>query len=1325
MKTLEAKKTSLIAILAAAMMVFCVFAVAIPADNTIAADSETSEDEDSGITIDFSRLDMQKLTGLYAVSSIETPLESYSYDTEEDKVLIIDADTDVSDIVSTIASENAEILVIRNGVKVTFDVDDDEAKTEHNTIEIGTLVIENGATFDASALDSGTGDLGNLGIIKTKKVAIDGVVIAHLDSLMIRKTVTISTVSDATTAGRLNITFDVPDQDGGLTFSSTVTGETDADATEWNLTIGGEYDHDAVDHAAEYNVTFDTTKTYADTFGNLTLSTLKGVVKQDAESAVGDYNISLKIADLDGAVRTGNDPVPPEGSETGEAPSAAEGETPVEPAPEYSAKFTAAGVYLTMENTNGTDNARACEIQYQIDKYNYADTDEENNASVDVTFNGLTMNLKANQDKFENISASFDRLVGTATDEDGSNLLHATNFLIKFTDVNIRGDFGFANAIVEIIKTKKITKDNVGTIAKNLVGFGMEFNAEYFDYESPAPSATTTTESETESTKAVLNDFSFKAAVDDKGILSFGPVTDKTYVAKSAQITADTGAITYEVSAKYVGLSLANVNVADVLNYIVTNDIDSEEDGLGGVISDIMTKKVLNGATISLSCDNFVIGFTQTTENGIKEVKVQIGDLEKALDLSKFVFTFNETAMEIDAFVSELNVTDKTVIGDKTNRSALNLLKVDFKIGFEPQGIEEFAKLIQKSASSEFGFSDVLEYYRTVLSTENAISWSSEPFTFTDLEYTIKNKGSDEDYFTDISVMISGPDETTDEQSGSDIVFSMSHDKETNALSAEFKNNSELTYTAFVANGLEPVINSTEIKNFNITGLDKTSLDDGSKVVSFDIVSLLAAGPETEEIDSHAYFVSLKTVSPQLSVKDINEITEEEIPLWKTAIAADPEQYFMVEGFHGDLKTKTIEDEGDIIYAPVSITYGHFDKNLCITYKLTGAEKKTLIPDTVSDEDQIVAVFTADESGNIIVYTDRQEHEGDCVSFILKAGILKNMPGTPAKCTETGILAHKYCSECEKNYLNGEEVTDEQLVIPALGHDTEPVKTEAKAATCTEEGNVEYYTCTKCQKNFSDKACTTAIDDVVIPALGHTVVIDAAEPATKNSEGWTAGTHCSVCGTVLIAPEKIEKLPSEATKTIINTFDGSVEIKKTNINDIVNDKLILEVDNDDVSAELSVKILKYLMKTYDGDFQLGIEKLTDNTKIENEKIKEALKDCNTIISINLFMNNVEEHKLGSNATINLNYILPTDKKASDLYIVYADDDGNLNKIDNTIYKNNTITFETDHFSYYAVMFDESEDSDGFSIAEWVGLAIVIVLALAILVTGMRSAGKKN
>ncbi len=87
---------------------------------------------------------------------------------------------------------------------------------------------------------------------------------------------------------------------------------------------------------------------------------------------------------------------------------------------------------------------------------------------------------------------------------------------------------------------------------------------------------------------------------------------------------------------------------------------------------------------------------------------------------------------------------------------------------------------------------------------------------------------------------------------------------------------------------------------------------------------------------------------------------------------------------------------------------------------------------------------------------------------------------------------------------------------------TETVQTSAevtKAPTCTVKGATTY------TARFSRAAFRTQkrrIRD--IPATGHTPVKDPAVPPTATADGLTEGSHCAVCGKVLVAQKPIPRL---------------------------------------------------------------------------------------------------------------------------------------------------------------------------------------------------------
>lgn len=121
------------------------------------------------------------------------------------------------------------------------------------------------------------------------------------------------------------------------------------------------------------------------------------------------------------------------------------------------------------------------------------------------------------------------------------------------------------------------------------------------------------------------------------------------------------------------------------------------------------------------------------------------------------------------------------------------------------------------------------------------------------------------------------------------------------------------------------------------------------------------------------------------------------------------------------------------------------------------------------------------------------------------AAVLREQP----TCTEQGET-QEVCTGC------GLVV---RTVIPAKGHIPSDDIVD-KEATCAEEG-AQHVECT---------VCGAVLQRDSIPKKEHTVVVDPADPATCLSTGWTEGSHCSVCGTVIVEPiylDFLEHQPSD------------------------------------------------------------------------------------------------------------------------------------------------------------------------------------------------------
>ncbi len=172
-------------------------------------------------------------------------------------------------------------------------------------------------------------------------------------------------------------------------------------------------------------------------------------------------------------------------------------------------------------------------------------------------------------------------------------------------------------------------------------------------------------------------------------------------------------------------------------------------------------------------------------------------------------------------------------------------------------------------------------------------------------------------------------------------------------------------------------------------------------------------------------------------------------------------------------------------------------------------------PHTLTHHDAVAPTCT--ENGNIEYWTCDECHQyftdAAGTTVVPSTGIVDPATDhawgewtvvTPATCTTTG-LKQRVCANDETHI--------EQEVIPVTSHNLSVIY--AVEPTCTTEGNIKCWICEDCGKYFSDADGKNEItyEDAIIPALGHSMSDLIAEvPASCEATGTKAHYHCATCG---------------------------------------------------------------------------------------------------------------------------------------------------------------------------------------------------------------------
>lgn len=139
-------------------------------------------------------------------------------------------------------------------------------------------------------------------------------------------------------------------------------------------------------------------------------------------------------------------------------------------------------------------------------------------------------------------------------------------------------------------------------------------------------------------------------------------------------------------------------------------------------------------------------------------------------------------------------------------------------------------------------------------------------------------------------------------------------------------------------------------------------------------------------------------------------------------------------------------------------------------------------------------------------------------------GTMVEHPAKDPTCTSEGNIKFYTCTKCGRYFLRDESIKEKIVVaketsaeeVKISKKDHTPTQIAAKAATCTKAGNIGYYECSVCEGKFKDEKGENPVNDVVIPALGHSVPADGEYTVKPTCTTAGKATYkCSKCNTTL------------------------------------------------------------------------------------------------------------------------------------------------------------------------------------------------------------------
>ncbi|WP_027400503.1 immunoglobulin-like domain-containing protein [Anaerovorax odorimutans] len=233
-----------------------------------------------------------------------------------------------------------------------------------------------------------------------------------------------------------------------------------------------------------------------------------------------------------------------------------------------------------------------------------------------------------------------------------------------------------------------------------------------------------------------------------------------------------------------------------------------------------------------------------------------------------------------------------------------------------------------------------------------------------------------------------------------------------------------------------------------------------------------------------------------------------------------------------------------------------------------------------------------------------------------------------------------------------------------------------------------------------------------------TDVEERIEAEAKTNENGVASAKISdkdITTAIKNALEDFEKSTKAVTKKVV--IEVKADSKANKIETIIPKLSIAElnknVDTVIVStpvADISLdkETLKKIAENIKGDFKISAEKvdiqksIMTNESLSQEKKANLLEKINNRPIFDFTMQSGTEKvtKFAGNVTVSLPYNLKENEKSEGIVIYYISDEGILTKISGAKYSNENVEFTTNHFSYYAIGYEEPSNFTDVTSGAW-------------------------